>query len=99
MAKSPCVYILAKHPNGALYIGVTSDVVRRVWEHKEGLGGEHTRRYGIKQLVWYELHDSMEEAILREKRLKHWRRDWKVDLIQERNPLWRDLYEEVAGSA
>ena len=64
-----------------------------------GLGGEHTRRYGIKQLVWYELHGSMEEAILHEKRLKSWNRKWKTALIQERNPLWRDLYEEVAASA
>ena len=91
----PCVYILANRRNGTLYVGVTSDLPRRVWEHKSGVVGGFTKRYGIHRLVHAEVHATMEEAILREKRIKKWRRAWKIRLIQEANPDWRDLYEEI----
>ena len=96
MAKQPCVYMLASRPNGALYVGVTSDLVGRVWEHKNDVVEGHASRYGIHTLVWYELHDTMIDAIEREKRLKDWKRDWKVRIITEENPTWRDLYEDLA---
>ncbi|MCP5072405.1 MAG: GIY-YIG nuclease family protein [Rhodobacteraceae bacterium] len=89
------VYILAHKPKGALYIGVTSDLVKRVYLHKTGFGSAHTAKYSIKSLVWYEIHGHIEEAIRREKRLKKYLRQWKVNLIEEMNPDWRDLYEEI----
>ena len=93
--KQPAVYILASRMNGTLYIGVTSDLVQRVWEHKNDLVEGFTRRYGVHRLVWYELHDTMEAAILQEKRLKEWRRAWKLRLIQGINPEWEDLYDRL----
>jgi putative endonuclease len=93
--KQPCVYILASGRNGTLYVGVTSDLVRRVWEHRSDAVDGFTKRYGVHQLVYAEFHTTMEEAILREKRLKKWRRAWKIRLIQEDNPAWRDLYETL----
>ena len=93
--KQPAVYILASRMNGTLYIGVTSDLVRRVWEHKNDLVEGFTQRYGVHRLVWYELHETMEAAILQEKRLKEWRRAWKLRLIQRINPEWEDLYDRV----
>jgi len=87
----PCVYLLASRRHGTLYIGVTSNLVARVVQHREGLIPGFTRRYGVKFLVWYELHEMMEAAILREKRLKEWQRAWKVDLIEARNEQWDDL--------
>ena len=93
--KQPCVYILASRRNGTLYVGVTSDLVKRVWEHKENLADGFTKRYGVHTLVWYELHDSMEVAIRREKAIKGWKRRWKLELIEKENPEWRDLYEDV----
>ena len=90
--KLPCVYILANRRNGTLYVGVTSDLPRRVWEHKSGVAEGFTKRYGVHRLVHAEFHATMEEAILREKRIKKWRRAWKIRLIQEANPDWRDLY-------
>jgi putative endonuclease len=93
--KQPCVYLLASRRNGTLYVGVTSDVVKRVWEHKENLIDGFTKRYGVHTLVWYELHESMEAAIQREKAIKEWKRRWKVELIEKTNPQWRDLYEEL----
>ena len=93
--KQPAVYILASRMNGTLYIGVTSDLVQRVWEHKNDLVEGFTRRYGVHRLVWYELHDTMEAAILQEKRLKEWRRAWKLRLIQRINPEWEDLYDRL----
>ena len=81
--------------NGTLYIGVTSDLIKRVWEHKNSLAGGFTKRYGLHHLIWYELHETMESAILREKRLKNWKRDWKLKLVEETNPDWRDLYETI----
>jgi putative endonuclease len=78
---------------GTLYIGVTSDLSRRIWEHREGLIPGFTKRYGCKRLVWYEPHEGMVEAIQREKSLKRWPRDWKINLIERENPDWADLYE------
>ena len=93
--KQPAVYILASRMNGTLYIGVTSDLVRRLWEHKNDLVEGFTQRYGVHRLVWYELHETMEAAILQEKRLKEWRRAWKLRLIQRINPEWEDLYDRL----
>ncbi len=93
--KTPCVYILASKRNGTLYLGVTSNLVQRVWQHKSGLADGFTKEHGVETLVWYEVHSSMVEAITRERRLKRWKRDWKVRLIEEDNPFWRDLYEEL----
>jgi len=89
------VYILAKHRHGALYIGVTNNLARRVYEHREGLVDGFTRRYGIKQLVYFEEHASAATAIQREKTMKHWSRDWKIRQIEKVNPLWRDLYDDI----
>lgn len=89
------VYILANRKHGALYVGVTSDLVRRVHEHRTGAIPGYTVRYGIKTLVYFERHDQPAEAILREKRLKRWRREWKDSLIAETNPDWRDRYDEI----
>ena len=91
-AKEPCVYILASQPNGVLYTGVTSAVWDRVNEHKQGLIEGFTKKYGVKMLVYAEFHDSMDEAIRREKRIKTWNRAWKVRLIGEMNPEWADLW-------
>ncbi len=95
MARQPCVYLLASRPYGTLYIGVTSDLVRRVWQHRQGVADGFTRQYGVHLLVWYEQHATMEAAIRREKALKEWRRAWKIRLIQEANPHWRDLYPDI----
>ncbi|WP_420559588.1 GIY-YIG nuclease family protein [Tepidicaulis sp.] len=89
------VYILTNKPRGTLYIGVTNDIVRRVWEHREGLADGFTRRYGLKRLVFFERHETMLLAIQREKVLKHWVRQWKIDLIVSSNPAWRDLWDEL----
>ncbi|MBS1209921.1 MAG: Excinuclease subunit domain protein [Proteobacteria bacterium] len=93
--KNPCVYILASQRNGTLYVGVTANLVQRVWQHKEGVVEGFTKRYGVKTLVWYEMHASMPEAIAREKALKEWRRAWKLELIEAGNPGWHDLYETL----
>jgi len=97
--RTPCVYILANQRNGTLYVGVTSDLIGRVWEHKRGEIEGFTKQYGIKLLVYLEVHATMSEAILREKQIKKWRRAWKIALIQRDNPEWRDLYDEIAGAA
>jgi putative endonuclease len=91
----PCVYILTNRRNGTLYVGVTSDLTRRIWEHKEDMVDGFTKRYNLHMLVYTEFHATMEEAILREKRIKKWRRDWKITLIEKANPTWRDLYDEI----
>ncbi len=93
--KQPAVYILASQRNGTLYIGVTSDLVQRVWQHKNDVVEGFTKKYGVHMLVYYELHDDMEDAIIREKRLKKWNRAWKLRLIEEMNPDWDDLYESI----
>jgi putative endonuclease len=90
----PCVYILASRRNGTLYVGVTSDLTRRVWEHKQDLVAGFTKRYQVHTLVWFEVHGSMAVALQREKAIKEWRRAWKLDLIEADNPEWRDLYED-----
>lgn len=95
MDKSSYVYILASRPYGTLYIGVTSDLIKRVWQHREGLVAGFTKRHDVKHLVWYETHTDITAAITREKQLKHWNRDWKINLIQSANPSWRDLYSEI----
>jgi len=92
LRKQPAVYIVASKRNGTLYIGVTSDLVKRIWEHKNNLVEGFTKRYGVHNLVWYELHESMQSAIDREKKLKEWRRAWKLELIEKSNPDWEDLY-------
>ena len=90
------VYILASKRNGTLYIGVTNDLSRRVWEHREGLGGGFTRHYGVKMLVYYEQFESISDAIVREKTMKHWVRRWKLNAIEAFNPDWRDLWPDIA---
>jgi len=91
----PCVYILASRRNGTLYIGVTSDLNRRVADHKADVIDGFSRRYGVHTLVHAEFHATMEEAILREKRIKTWRRAWKLKLIEDTNPTWRDLFDDI----
>ncbi|MDI6687408.1 MAG: GIY-YIG nuclease family protein [Desulfobacterales bacterium] len=95
MNKQPAVYILASKRNCTLYIGVTSDLVKRVWEHKNNMVEGFTKHYGVHQLAWYEIHESMESAILREKRMKEWKRKWKLELIEKSNPNWQDLYNTI----
>ncbi len=89
------VYILTNKPNGTLYTGVTRDLPRRIWQHREGLSPGFTRRYGLRRLVWCEYHDTISGAIQREKNMKHWPRTWKVRLILAMNPGWDDLYETL----
>ncbi|MBI5601837.1 MAG: GIY-YIG nuclease family protein [Deltaproteobacteria bacterium] len=95
MDKQPAVYIMASKRNGTLYIGVTSDLVKRVWEHKNDMVEGFTKRYQVHLLVWYELHENFESAIEREKQLKEWKRKWKLDLIENMNPGWKDLYNQI----
>lgn len=95
MSKNPCVYLLASRRNGTLYVGVTSDIVKRVWEHKNNMVEGFTKHYNVHNLVWYELHDTMESAILREKIIKEWKRKWKLNLIEKENPQWKDLYNNL----
>ena len=95
-SKQPAVYMLASKRNGTLYTGVTGDLGRRVWEHRNDVVGGFTRRYGVHRLVWFELHEDMTAAITREKQLKKWKRAWKLRLIEEANREWRDLWEEIA---
>jgi putative endonuclease len=97
MDKSSYVYILASEPYGILYIGVTSNLVQRVWQHRESVVEGFTKQYGVKRLVWFEVHSEIVQAITREKQIKKWNRNWKVNLIQESNPDWRDLYDEIAA--
>jgi putative endonuclease len=90
------VYILASDRNGTLYVGVTNDLTRRVYEHRNNLIDGFTKRYGVHCLVWFEIHGDINEAILREKRIKKWNRIWKLRLIEQSNPGWADLVEQVA---
>ncbi len=94
--KRPCVYIMASKRNGTLYIGVTSDPNKRTYEHKNNLVDGFTKQYGVHMLVYIESHDTMENAIRREKCLKEWKRKWKLELIEKFNPDWNDLYEQLA---
>ena len=93
--KQPCVYILASRRNGTLYTGVTSDLVQRIWQHKNDLVKGFTQKYRVHTLGWYEVHATMESAIGREKAIKEWKRVWKIELIEALNPEWRNLYEEI----
>jgi len=95
MGKQYFVYIMASKYDGVLYIGVTNNLLRRVYEHREGVADGFTKKYNIKKLVYYEVHQDIHEAILREKRLKKWNRAWKIKLIAETNPNWVDLYDEI----
>lgn len=91
------VYMLASRLGGTLYIGVTNNLLRRVWEHREGVAEGFTKRHGVKMLVWFEVHGSIEEALRREKQLKEWKRAWKIELLEEANPDWIDLYPGLTG--
>jgi len=93
--KQPCVYLLASRRNGTLYTGVTSNLVQRVWQHKNNLVDGFTKKYGVHTLVWFEVHETMPSAIEREKAIKEWRRAWKIELIESVNPQWRDLFEDI----
>ena len=95
MPKPGYVYIMASQRNGTLYLGVTSDLIKRVWEHRNGIIGGFTKRYGCKMLVWNEAYDDLEEARLRELRMKEWRRAWKLELIETMNPNWDDIYDTL----
>ena len=95
MQKQPCVYILASKRNGTLYVGVTSNLVKRIWEHKNDVVGGFTKEYGIHILAYYELHADMLSAITREKQIKKWNRAWKLELIESTNPEWHDLWEGI----
>lgn len=95
MPKLPCVYILASRRNGTLYVGVTSDLAKRIWEHKNDVVEGFTKRYVVHTLVWYEPHETMISAIAREKAIKEWKRKWKLDLIERCNSQWRDLYDDL----
>jgi putative endonuclease len=95
MTKQPAVYILASQRNGTLYIGVTSNVQKRAWEHKNNVIEGFTKQYGVHLLVYYELYDDMVTAITREKQIKKWNRPWKLELIEKQNPDWRDLWGEI----
>ena len=94
MEREPAVYILATSFHGTLYVGVTSNLLGRKYQHREGVTKGHTTRYGIKRLVWFEVHETMEAAIVREKSIKRWLREWKYSLIERDNPTWRDLAED-----
>jgi putative endonuclease len=89
------VYLVTNKRNGTLYAGVTSDLVRRAWEHRNGVVEGFTARYGLKRLVWYERHEDIRTAIQRERTIKHWSRAWKVRLIHQNNPDWTDLYDSL----
>ena len=93
--KSYWVYILTSRPRGTLYVGMTNDLIRHLYQHREGLADGFTKEHGVKMLVYYEQHSTAIGAIQREKNIKHWSREWKIDLIVAGNPGWRDLYEEI----
>ena len=95
MKRQPCVYMLASKRNGTLYTGVTSNLVKRVWEHKNHVIEGFTKKYNVTNLVWYEVHETMASAISREKAIKNWKRAWKIDVIEAMNPQWHDLYDDL----
>jgi putative endonuclease len=95
MDRQPAVYILASRQNGTLYIGVTSDLAKRVWDHKNDVLERFTKKYGVHRLVYYEMHADMLAAITREKQLKKWNRAWKLELVEEKNPEWKDLWNDI----
>ncbi len=91
----PAVYLLTNRPNGTLYLGCSTNLLQRVYQHKLKLADGFTKEHGINLLVWFQLHETIESALLTEKRMKEWKRAWKVSRILEHNPTWRDLYEEL----
>jgi putative endonuclease len=91
----PCVYLLASKRHGTLYVGVTSDLIKRIWQHKNDVVAGFTNQHSVHDLVWYEIHENMESAITREKNIKAWKRTWKIELIEKFNPAWRDLYSDL----
>jgi len=91
------IYIVANKRNGTLYIGHTDDLMKRAWQHKQGVIEGFTRDYGVKILVWYEVHNSRESALLHERRMKRWNRAWKLELIEKHSPDWRDLAEDLSS--
>ena len=95
MEKQFYIYILASKKNGTLYIGITSDLIRRIWEHKNNVVKGFTKKYSVHTLVYYEVHPTFETAVQREKNLKKWKRAWKIKLIEEKNSEWRDLYPDI----
>ena len=95
MTKQPYVYILASKRNGALYIGVTSNLIQRIWQHKNNQVEGFTQKYNVHTLVYFEQHEMMESAITRENQMKKWKRDWKIKLIEKNNPLWEDLWLKI----
>jgi len=95
MSKRPCTYILANGKNGTLYIGVTSNLIQRIWKHKNNQFQGFTEKYHVHMLVYYEQHETMDAAITREKQLKKWNRDWKINLIEKENSNWQDLWESI----
>jgi putative endonuclease len=97
--KLPAIYLLASKKNGTLYLGVTSNLIARTWQHREHLAQGFTKQYDVTVLVWYELCDSMDAAIQREKQVKKWNRQWKINMIERGNPGWRDLWPEINGAA
>ncbi len=98
MGKQYYVYIMAHAPRGTLYIGMTNDLVRRVYEHRNGVIDGFTKEYKVNQLVYFEIQTDVNEAIRREKQLKRWNREWKLDLVEGQNPTWRDLWYDIAGT-
>lgn len=98
MEKQPTVYILANKRNGTLYTGVTSNLVKRIWEHKNDVYEGFTKKYQVHRLVYFEQHQTMEAVITREKRIKKWKRQWKIKLIEKSNPQWRDLWDDIKYS-
>ncbi len=98
LERRPCVYVLASKERGTLYVGVTSDLIKRIREHQNNLVDRFTKKYRVHHLVWYEQHDTMEAAILREKAIKEWKRAWKLELIEKTNPSWRDLYPGLVSA-
>ena len=95
MERLPCVYILTSKTNGTLYTGVTSNLLKRIWQHKNNLVEGFTSKYNVHTLVWYEVHETMESAIQREKAIKNWKRDWKIKVIEDLNPGWCDLHRSL----
>jgi putative endonuclease len=97
LTKQYFVYILASRKNGTLYIGITNDLLKRLYEHKNNLADGFTKKYGVHNLVYYEIHNDASNAITREKQLKKWNRQWKLELIEKTNPAWNDLYDDLSG--
>jgi putative endonuclease len=97
MEKAFCVYMLANRRNGTLYAGVTSNLVQRAWQHREGVVNGFSREHEAKLLVWYEQHETAYEAITRERQIKKWNRAWKIEMIEAGNPYWRDLYSDITS--